>query len=697
MTNEDAPILTQSLSNESDDRIAFEIDCLYQDVYYAFEREFGLTCSLDGFNAYIDKEQFKRELTTAIGKKGTSQSDIMPHLLGLVVPGVTTATVINPAGRGQAMFNIAQALFPEVSGTAKFYADMFNLDIAVGMEELADKIGEQMKKIPTITGANIFNRGGRASGGGGGRTNDEGELELSGAPYNSYWHHEPVKNSLNWNLDIDNTMLGTTPQWNSDYQRTCFVGKFNMLQFPNDETSLKQYYQDTLLPVIRNAMQANKRYTADLSTFFTYDMFKQYVNTIIQAIAIYYFFANGFAYCNEPGLVNNNAAIRNLRQQIFATAQLQRFQQLGQLLDSLPIPQTLINAVAQYHGWYSNSPEPGATLYCNIPHGIFKDNNLQNLDNGLTAAIDRLQDDVIINEIEKLNQPIITTGTGTYAVDMKNSQKFLALLLNTIPGWRNSSVSGSFFATDLYDEAHWNEFMNSPAVHRITMYYDNSTLIEEYGDIFPYYVDQTDTERYHSIGSNVPGYLQAYWTPLSWANTSQTSLNHHGFIKTQPREVTYNLSHTGGSDIRCKTWSNVIVWSNTGGLVSTGGTSMEEGFTLYPSEKTQKFGPNIGSPVTWRFDNGERPQGVTNPNYTNVWATVSELVVQPALTYNTINMSLNQCLPNRLIAIQKLLDVQDFFTLTSPVANKQKTGRRGRKADAKSKSNDSQSDEMDGN
>ena len=124
---------------------------------------------------------------------------------------------------------------------------------------------------------------------------------------------------------------------------------------------------------------------------------------------------------------------------------------------------------------------------------------------------------------------------------------------------------------------------------------------------------------------------------------------------------------------------------------------MEEGFTLYPSEKTQKFGPNIGSPVTWRFDNGERPQGVTNPNYTNVWATVSELVVQPALTYNTINMSLNQCLPNRLIAIQKLLDVQDFFTLTSPVANKQKTGRRGRKADAKSKSNDSQSDEMDGN
>jgi len=58
-------------------------------------------------------------------------------------------------------------------------------------------------------------------------------------------------------------------------------------------------------------------------------------------------------------------------------------------------------------------------------------------------------------------------------------------------------------------------------------------------------------------------------------------------------------------------------------------------------------------------------------------------------------MSLNQCLPNRLIAIQKLLDVQDFFTITSPTAIREKTGRRGRKSNAKSKSSEPREGEIE--
>jgi len=686
MTDNDAPALSPSDISSCD----FNIDCLYQDVYYEFQREFGITCSLDGFNKYIDKENFKDSILDVIIKKDTLNSaDILPHVLGLVIPGVGQITELteNPAGKGQAMFNIATALFPQTAGTAKFYADMFNLDIAVGMEDLADKIGQQMKTI-SIPGTNIFNRGGRSSGGGG-RTNDEGELETSGKAYNGYMHHEPVKNSLNWNLDIDNTMLGTLPIWESGSERTCFIGKFNMIQFPNDDVALREYYEYTFLPVLRNAMQANKRYTADLSVFFTYDMFKQYINEVIQSIAIYYFFANGYAYCNEPGLVNNNAALRHLRQELFATAQLQRFQQLGQLLDSLPIPQTLINAVAQYHGWYSNSPEPGASLYCNIPHGVFKDNSLQITSSGVTCIIDRLQENVIVNEIIKLNAPIVDTQNP--AVDARNTQKFLGLLLNTIPGWRNSSVSGSFFATDLYDEAHWNEFMNSPTVHTVTMFTNQSNVTAKYADHYPQYTNNINTERYFSVGSDVPGYLQAYWTPIAFTDSGNDDVTHHGIIKSQPREISWNLPTTG-TGCACRTWSNVIVWKDEGLMLTTDGNLVGKGFTLYPTKLTERFGSNIASPVVWKFDNGLRTDRV---DYPDVLATADGSFQQPACTYNTINMSLNQCLPNRLIAIQKLLDVQDFFTITSPTAIREKTGRRGRKSNAKSKSSEPREGEIE--
>jgi hypothetical protein len=45
-------------------------------------------------------------------------------------------------------------------------------------------------------------------------------------------------------------------------------------------------------------------------------------------------------------------------------------------------------------------------------------------------------------------------------------------------------------------------------------------------------------------------------------------------------------------------------------------------------------------------------------------------------------MSVNQCTPNRLLAVQKLLDVQDFYEISSPTANKEKSfggGRRGKR------------------
>jgi hypothetical protein len=278
-----------------------------------------------------------------------------------------------------------------------------------------------------------------------------------------------------------------------------------------------------------------------------------------------------------------------------------------------------------------------------------------------------------------LNTPIITgEANGT-------SDRFLGILLNTIPGWRTSSVSGSSFDTDVYDEAHWNEFMNSPIVTQVTTYPNdpNETTISR--EVKPEYVGEDRATHYYTIGSNTPGYLQAYYTPVSW-DAGTSSYKFHGIVKSQGLNVNSRMGYYNdpARAVECRIYSNVIVWTNDRHLFTHEGYSTNRGFTLYPSSVTQNFGSNIASPILWHFDNGERPgmQG-----YSDVYGTVSATLQQPICTYDTVNMSLNQTRENRLLCIQKQLDVQEFYDVVNPVGNKErKSNRRGRKVKSDSMS-----------
>lgn len=640
---------------------------LYYDVYRYFTNEIGIICSINDFQSIIDEDNFYSELIPVLLEHGAHSKEAHAKVLGLVIPAAQAYTdTTGPAGMADSMFNIAKVMFPHTSMQATQFAKMFGVDLDDTVEALADAIGEGMKTINIPPGANIFNRGGRGTG----RTNDEGELVIDPIPPSSqFYHHEPVKNELNWDLGLDNTMQGTAPFWKSDFQRTCFVGKFNMMQFPNDDAMLREYYEQVLVPVLRNSVQANKRYTANVGTFFTYTAFKVYINEVIQAVAIYYFFANGFAYCNQPGLVNNNEALRHLRQDLFSTAQLQRFQQLGQLIDSLPIPQTLINGVAQYHGWYSNSTEANATLYCNIPHGVFEDNTFYSSTVDSQGALNSLQSDVILSQITKLTGPI--SGTT-----QENTDKFLGLLLNTIPGWRNSTVGGSAFSTDLYDEAHWNEFLNSPTVCNIYLGQQNEQWSDSLHLLHPQWDNDDEPYRYRSVGDKVPGYLQAYFTPLEYDGTNYSNIKCHGIIKPQPRTTKFTQYYGAFSAYKeSSVFSNIMVWQSNGVLYDKSGNSLSKGFVLFPTFYNQQLGSNIGHPYKITIDSGIRTLG---PTYATAYGDGQEV---PG-AYSATNMSVNQCTPNRLLAVQKLLDVQDFYEISNPTANKEKSfggGRRGRR------------------
>ena len=667
----------------------YEIAALYADIYISFQKEFDITCSLGGFNDFIDRDEFTKDIALKIKSSGGKhEDDLAPIILAHMSKGVKyvspAVTQINPSGVSAAMLNISKLVWPRTTLQAEYAASMFGVDLESTIENISAKIGEGMRSrsVKMGGGANIFSNRGRGGSNGGGDTNDEGNIIYPDGKPNNYTHHEVTKNELRWDLGLENTSQGTEPFWQSGLTRTCFVGKTNMIQFPNDDLFLEEYYRDTLIYVLKNAIQGNKRYNANLSEVMTYERFRAYINRMIHAVAVYFWFANGYAYCNQPGLVNNNEALRYIRNELFTTVQLQRFQQLGQMLDSFPLPQTLINSIAQYHGWYSNSECPNSTLYCNIPHGIFIDNAVTMpvaQQSGSANALDRFQPDIIKNMIDMLDTPIILAEASGA------SDRFLGILLNTIPGWRESSVSGSFFDTDVYDEANWNEFMNSPTIVEVTTYPNEQNQTVTTRTMTPEYKGEDANSPYRTIGTNTPGYLQSYFTPVSWDQTT-SSYKFHGIIKAQGLNVNSRMAYyiDPNRAVECQIYSNVVVWTNDRFLFTHEGYLTNRGFTLYPSSVTQNFNSNIASPLSWHFDNGERPgmQG-----YTDTYGTVSTILQQPICTQDTVNMSLTQTRENRLLALQKLLDVQDFYNVVNPIGNKErKFSRRGRKGKSESTS-----------
>jgi len=640
---------------------------LYTIIYSGFKTEHP---SLDfaDYERIVSYKDFFNYLHPLVAKfkKSDNQSEIVPHALGFIAPLVSRIGIGTVAGGAASVYNIAKGSFPGLVSDMEGKA-YDTLDKTIS--DIASNIGEAMaSNIKGMAGKDIFSPLGRGGRGAGFPTNDTGGISVVG-PVSSYYHHEPVKNTLNFNLGIEESTQNAEPFWDSTDDQTCFVGKFNMFSIPNDDDIIDTYYRDVLIPVLRNSVNANKRYAADIATFFTVDLFKKYINSMIQAIATYNFFANAYAYCNEPGLVNNNAALRYLRQELFSTVQLQRFQQLEQLIDSLPFPQTLANSIAQYHGWYSNSEASGATIYCNVPHGIFEDNGATTLGEGEQSCLE-LKSDVILGLIEDMTSPTTLGDTNVHI------QKFLGLLLNVIPGWRTSACGGSAFQTDLCDTDHWNEFINSPMM--IEKIVNPGNIAEEttrYAS--PQYISDSTDLKYATVGTGYNGYLQGYWTPVSFSSSG--AVNAFGLVKPQLRLCSdRNIApHNYYTD----THSNVIVFTH-GAMKNGSDQSVTRGFTTWPNFHTQNLGSNIGSFIGIYQDDGIRP-------VTNVTPSIINWSQRPFGSTYLTNMSVVQCTPNRLLVIQKWLDVQEFYSNIS--SDKSSSG--GRKSRSKSRGKFDKTDE----
>jgi len=449
---------------------------------------------------------------------------------------------------------------------------------------------------------------------------------------NNVINYEPDKVQVDWNLGIESSMAGTKPNWKPTLYSSCFYATIRELSIPSTDTESMAYFKNDFLPYVKNSINANKKYNAALYDFMDYATFRGYINRIIKAISIYHFFADIYDYTNADIRINNNAGIRYLRNELVQTAQLQRLASLKQLINSFPFPQTLQNSVAQYYGWYSSSEIPFTSIYCNVPP-VFVSNSVDPGDDN-SGYIFSFKTNVINDAIDMLN---FTDLSGDALIKMN---KTVAVLSNTIAGWRSSNVGSSYF-TDVYDEQHHTCWLNGPSIMSVAgVALDIDIKHPELANS-----DDYNTPVKYFSKTNVPhGYLDGYMSTITGTVSAHVS---NGYQIPMPLATVDRFSHQP-LDLT----SNVFCYTEraTASLIGPAGVSASRGMILLPQS---------GPESSWLGSSGLPFQCVTD---TSVIGSPKMLVSlrQPSDTSLVTNASLNQFLFARNLVLQKWLDIQDF-------------------------------------
>uniref|UniRef100_A0A2V0RC95 Uncharacterized protein n=1 Tax=viral metagenome TaxID=1070528 RepID=A0A2V0RC95_9ZZZZ len=509
--------------------------------------------------------------------------------------------------------------------------------------------------------SNIFNSGkGKDSGSGGPTNNDFGKLyeRLDPGSTGNFINFEPDKLSFDWNLGLDTTMNGQAPFWTPTRYSSCFVGAIRQLGIPSNDIESAKNFQDTLVPYLRNKINSDKRYNAQLAEFFTWENYQDYMNRFIKACSVYHFFANIYDYTNMDIRVNNNAGIRYMRDNLVQTAQLQRLASLKQLLDSMPFPQTLQNSIAQYYGWYSTSESPMAQIYCNVPE-VFKTT-------GTVAApsestyLDSFITDIIETQISQLNY-------YDKEVDLRKPYyKLMSILNNVIPGYALSNI-GSSYITDVYDENHMTMWLNGPTIIRMVSGAP-STGFGTKDLMHPYLhnaLDQVSNVSYFSKTNEPHGYLEGYHSTVSGNPIVHITNGYQTPIGLTTIDNFANDHTTVTSNIFA------FVDRNTSTLRAAGPTFASRGMVLLPSQGEGNYLSATPLPILY---------GQDVSTLGSVKVTFD--VYRPSDCVEITNANLQQFVFNRNAVLQKWIDIQDY---SGGLSNSSSGGKRSKFSKGRSK------------
>lgn len=599
-----------------------------------------------------------------------------PSQLGLVLP-------VSP---GNPMANPAMSPQTSGSGSSDFikilqqeYSDLAKSTMSKVGKATADAVSAKTQEMLGTIAGGILNNAGGTQGpaqGGGGRGETFGGVGNVGSINENFSNYEHPTVKLDYSLGILGTTKGTSPfdqQYNDPNNSNIVLESpltLKVVEFilPNDEDYFNTYFSQEWVPYIREALQGEKRLNTNLSLLLTPTRMKTYIQKVATAMQIYHFFVNVFNYCRLSEGMDMNAGLRYMREQMFTTTNLQKLSLLRSRLDSLPWPQTLDSEIAYQGMIYTQSDCPFSGMRMNVPD-IFVSSTptFSSSTENTYSVITSLHGDLIQGQLDSLdyqNDP---------AAERIDALKMIGSICNTTE-FQKSRV-GSFQFEPFTDPIYNNQFANSG----VTMDQTPSPTSANFAPLtvnFPVKGEHIYTPvNYYSYTNDVPGMLQATWTP---AKTSAAT-DWLGFWK--PRAGTTVFKRKPNQEVSTK--SNIMFFianKGTDTLVDQTGAVADRGGFMHA---------NIDIQSCWAANDF-----VENPVWTSVLGAVDATTVQkkPFGSQRIINMSLELNNYQRIQYFRQIMETSGWAIGRGSISSSSTPSRSKGRYSSKKKDSESEGD-----
>jgi hypothetical protein len=501
-------------------------------------------CEKEGIVLQIDEQEFVAEYSlehpvadydsmfcyvsnifTAIYASKHEPEHALGYVIPPAIPGVISggASIASQFLRSQRFSNLSSDLMSSLGDQAKSLARAKLDDVIAKME------GGILGGKPNTPG------GPKPPGsGGGGRGSTFGGTGSTQPIGSNFANHVHPTAKLDYNMGMESTLRGTEP---FDRQQVISSGVISSSltlkqmgwALPINDDMFYSYFVQIWTPTIRDALQGEKRLNSNLASLLSPVRLKQYIETVALSLQTYHFFTNLFNYSLLETGANTNSGLRYIREEMFTTTNLQKMSLLRERLDSLPWPQTLDSEIA-YNGLiYTQSDGPFSGYRMNVPP-IFEENinPIATSTNNVVNVITSIRPNVIQEQIDALDFIV--------SPDRENMLKMIGAICNTT-NFQNSRV-GSFQLEPYTDEVYNTQFTNSGVYMRGTVSSSDASKFEPFSVIYPVQADNdSEAVPYYSYSRDVPGMLQATWSPLD-----PTGQHWLGYWYPVTSQTTYRLN-----------------------------------------------------------------------------------------------------------------------------------------------------------
>lgn len=165
----------------------------------------------------------------------------------------------------------------------------------------------------------------------------------------------PIEASLNTGIkpNLYTPMYHTSTGFNSPMYISGIT-----LKVPTSSTALLTFFNKIITFIFQNNVQASISFS--LGNAITASSLAAYINSVIDALSVYFFYDSVIGYCNVAS--NTNQAMFDIRQSMTAT-DINNFTNLRRVLQLSPIPPNLLSFLFWLNQNYLGSSLPGSPIF----------------------------------------------------------------------------------------------------------------------------------------------------------------------------------------------------------------------------------------------------------------------------------------------------------------------------------------------